>query len=584
MTPVIYPLLLVGTADDGPTNQIFLTGWRDVFPTVTLFGETKRLSGTLDCQQTAWTAPSGLWGDDIQFVIAESGSYRGIPLYNVRTSGSSASFLSPPIVSPQSGDWLYRTPPPATDLAFAARCLRSQSEVTPPYTDTVGFLRVTGAGAAQSALTLGPLQIDALFPGDRYNDWKFSVSGDYLVIIPPPGQYQTSPLIYLLGPNTFFPLDTQTGADYFLNPTDPALVGLIGDPALDPFSPGPGVDVTVGNGIGFSSTDPSMMTTAGDPALDPFAPPALPVYPQLPYTLGALLERMRWDRDYDAFPFAVHLIAGYSEALSSGILRSYEGTYSPAGGENGLTPTAQDYFNALESVEIESFEVIAFPGILGRDLFPFAGDLFENHPGFPFRLVCAASASTILGAKPDLWQHDRLSVVAGKGIQGWQYQTTSDLVTAYSCILVSEASNWGLGTREPLLLILTEDATSGDPEGLTALGLVVATQTADGPAIYKGRSTNADSKPVASAGVRSVLRRLLPNLWSTAGLSVDAAQSDAARKVEDAFNAAISQGVAITDWRYEITLTESSNLYIQMEMFIAGQLEVFTAAVDLRSA
>lgn len=132
----------------------------------------------------------------------------------------------------------------------------------------------------------------------------------------------------------------------------------------------------------------------------------------LDQTVESLKRQISFDYLTENFPFRLQIdLAGHLPATQ---LTTSLGTTAISGGVTA-NPTPEEYARALDDVPLELCDVIVLPGLAGRCFFPYTQDLFDNHIGYPFSFVCPTCSYTVdpEEVKPDLWQSDRLHLVAG---------------------------------------------------------------------------------------------------------------------------------------------------------------------------
>lgn len=263
---------------------------------------------------------------------------------------------------------------------------------------------------------------------------------------------------------------------------------------------------------------------------------------------------------------------------------TYEGLSSLSSGSLGSAVTIDDIWSTLEGVDVSDYEVVAFCGRYGRDIFPDVEEnLFKVYTGFPYQILCASSGSDDTlpfvskdDSYGDRWISHRFSLINGKVEYGSLLSATGDILPSYAVILTSRASWHGLGTRAPIAGKTI--ASNDEKDSLASVGVVTIDTNKNIPVIYKGTTTDIDVSSVGIACLRGVCRGLFPTLYDTIGINTSEVLSVASDLLERALLNAKANGCPILDYDAQAVIV-GQTLTLRMTLDIAGEIEAISAQI-----
>ncbi len=302
-------------------------------------------------------------------------------------------------------------------------------------------------------------------------------------------------------------------------------------------------------------------------------------------SIGQLIEAIQQDSIADMIPITavtydkstLHLDCWSYGTSSSGV-------YNLSGGDNGTDVTVDDIFTALSTVDVSNYEVVAFCGRYGREVFPYVEDnLLDIDRGFPYQIVCSSSGSNLdlpYASKDDSfddrWQSSRFCLVNGTLEYGTLLSASGDLIPNYSVILTSHDSWHGFGSRAPFSGRLIAENT--EKRDLASVGVVTLDLNRNIPVVYKGCTTDTEISSIGIACLRGVCRGLFPTLYDSIGINTSEVLPLASNLLEESLIAAKKNGCPIIDYQGQ-ALIMGQTLVLNITLDIAGQVEAISAQV-----
>jgi hypothetical protein len=176
------PLLLIGTAFDGPDNEFYRFQNREKL--LNTFGSYAWESYTVVASTTSIILSSAPWNGTVDVYEYITSEYKPYYLYNSSVSGNVLSFGRPG--ETKTIYIKYLRPHGISNLVKG--CLEALTSSPPAvYLLRLGGTKATTQiGSGDSIVT-----VSAKYSGSLYNNMTFTIDGTTLTITPPPGLYKT---------------------------------------------------------------------------------------------------------------------------------------------------------------------------------------------------------------------------------------------------------------------------------------------------------------------------------------------------------------------------------------------------------
>lgn len=188
----MVPLLLIGTASDGPSE---ITTPRSLREAEELYGGVSWQAFTPTATSTGVTLATAAWGDQVEVLHRVRGIYQPYYLHDLAVSGTAVTFQAPGhyAAGATTSGVVYEDLP---ELTLRYRPIPGPNNLVRGYEEArlvgdfeIGCLRVGGTAATGTLeLSTGTLYARARYRGARYNAVTLTATGNELWITPPPGE------------------------------------------------------------------------------------------------------------------------------------------------------------------------------------------------------------------------------------------------------------------------------------------------------------------------------------------------------------------------------------------------------------
>lgn len=225
-------------------------------------------------------------------------------------------------------------------------------------------------------------------------------------------------------------------------------------------------------------------------------------------------------------------IERYQDVYS--VFSAVTGTYILTGSISSSSPVT-GYLSSLYDLDLEEYDIIAFPGTYGRQIFPLMSYIMSED--FPTLFVTGVSGTTLTSVVQDVYKHRNFVAVYGTGqVQGYD-SFTSDLITISSVAMASDKNFYSFGSYLPLN-VTTLTAVTNDSI-LAGYGVSCATYKNRVYSLGKMLSTDLTAKPYVTSIIKKFFKDVKNNMIDVVGKSTGIAVMYAETALQRALEASV---------------------------------------------
>jgi hypothetical protein len=249
------------------------------------------------------------------------------------------------------------------------------------------------------------------------------------------------------------------------------------------------------------------------------------------------------------------------------------GSYQLTGGVASPTSSVSGYINSLNRLNLSDYDVIAFPGMYGREIFPYLS--YFTDTGFPALFVCGASGTTLSELVTDCYQHRQFVAVYGECSPNIDSPQNLDLTTTIATTLASELNYYSSGSN--LKVNVLSSNISSVPEKLNKYGISTLLSKNGVYVTGKVLSTDTSTSPVVTAVCKRFLREFYTLSVECIGKSPEISLAIAQKALDQTFTNIADENSPILDYAGQVQIV-SNELQVAAEFQLAGVIDTISVS------